>query len=49
MYAGVYQSRQRRPGFDVDVCFGGRIAVTLIRVAGDPVDLPHLLPPARIE
>jgi 5'-nucleotidase len=33
-YAGDYQSRARRPGFDVDVCFGGRIAVTLIRIAG---------------
>ena len=32
-YAGDYQARLRRPGSDVDVCFGGRIAVTLIRVA----------------
>jgi 5'-nucleotidase len=37
-YAGNYQSRGRRPGFDVDVCFSGRIAVTLIRIAGDPPD-----------
>jgi 5'-nucleotidase len=37
VYAGNYQSRARRPGSDVDVCFGGRIALTLIRLA--PVDL----------
>ena len=37
-YAGDYQSRGRRPGFDVDVCFGGRIAVSLIRIAGDPLE-----------
>jgi 5'-nucleotidase len=36
-YAGVYQSRARRPGFDVDVCFSGHIAVSLIRVGGDPL------------
>jgi 5'-nucleotidase len=39
VYAGDYQSRQRLPGRDVDICFGGRIAVTLIRVAGDPPEL----------
>jgi 5'-nucleotidase len=38
-YAGDYQSRRRRPGFDVDVCFGGRIAVTLIRVSANPLEL----------
>jgi 5'-nucleotidase len=27
-YAGVYAHRTRCPGTDVDVCFGGRIAVT---------------------
>jgi 5'-nucleotidase len=32
IYNGDYQSRARRPLGDVDVCFGGRIAVTLIRV-----------------
>jgi 5'-nucleotidase len=31
-YRGVYQERARRPSSDVDVCFGGRIAVTLIRM-----------------
>ncbi len=31
-YCGDYQSRARVPGQDVDVCFGGRIAVTLIRL-----------------
>ena len=32
MYSGNYQSRARRPRSDVNACFGGRIAVTLIRV-----------------
>jgi len=32
VYTGDYQTRARRRGCDVDVCFGGRIAVTLIRV-----------------
>jgi 5'-nucleotidase len=32
VYTGNYQSRARRPLSDVDVCFGGQIAVTLIRV-----------------
>lgn len=41
IYAGDYQSRGRRPGFDVDVCFGGRIAVSLIRIAGHPIDASH--------
>jgi 5'-nucleotidase len=31
VYAGDYQTRVRRPGSDVEVCFGGRIAVTVIR------------------
>ncbi len=31
-YCGDYQQRQRRPGADVEVCFGGRIAVSLVRV-----------------
>jgi 5'-nucleotidase len=31
-YAGDYQSRARVAGSDVDVCFGGRIAVTLVRL-----------------
>jgi len=35
VYAAVYQERRRRPGCDVEVCFGGRISVTLIR-APDP-------------
>ena len=29
-YNGVYQDRKRQPGHDVDVCFGGCIAVTLL-------------------
>lgn len=31
-YCGVYQKRGRTPGHDVDVCFGGQIAVSLIRL-----------------
>ncbi|MEP6955667.1 MAG: 5'/3'-nucleotidase SurE, partial [Chthoniobacterales bacterium] len=31
-YAGDYTLRGRTPGADVDVCFGGRIAVTKIRL-----------------
>jgi 5'-nucleotidase len=31
-YAGDYQLRQRTPGADVDICFGGRIAVTAVRL-----------------
>lgn len=31
-YAGVYQQRGRTPGTDVDVCFGGRIAVTRLQL-----------------
>ncbi len=34
VYDGNYHGRARRPGRDVDVCFGGQIAVTRI-----PVDL----------
>jgi len=31
-YAGDYQLRHRKPGADVDICFGGRIAVTAVRL-----------------
>ncbi len=31
-FAGEYQLRHRAPGCDVDVCFGGRIAVTSVRL-----------------
>jgi 5'-nucleotidase len=31
-YVSDYHNRRRVPGGDVDVCFGGRIAVTLIRL-----------------
>jgi 5'-nucleotidase len=33
VYAGDYQARVRRPGYDVDVCFAGQIAVTLLRAS----------------
>jgi 5'-nucleotidase len=32
VYAGDYQSRDRLPDADVAVCFGGKIAVSLIRI-----------------
>jgi len=31
-YDGIYHSRARTAGADVDVCFGGRIAITTIRL-----------------
>ena len=31
-YCGSYQKRPRKPGTDIDVCFGGRIAVTPLRL-----------------
>jgi 5'-nucleotidase len=31
-FAGDYTLRKRTPGADVDVCFGGRIAVTAVRL-----------------
>ncbi|MEM8672585.1 MAG: 5'/3'-nucleotidase SurE [Cyanobacteria bacterium P01_G01_bin.67] len=31
-YQGEYAKRARNPGTDVDICFGGNIAVTLIRL-----------------
>ncbi len=31
-YQGVYHDRARRTASDVDVCFGGRIAVSLVRL-----------------
>jgi len=30
---GDYHARPRSPGHDVDVCFGGRVALTLLRLA----------------
>jgi 5'-nucleotidase len=40
VYAAVYQERLRRPGCDVDVCFGGQIAVTLIGAPAPDFALP---------
>ncbi|MDY7014117.1 MAG: 5'/3'-nucleotidase SurE, partial [Cyanobacteriota bacterium] len=31
-YQGKYEKRDRTPGTDVDVCFGGNIAVTQLGV-----------------
>jgi 5'-nucleotidase len=31
-YAGDYRLRHQTPGADVDICFGGRIAITAIRL-----------------
>jgi 5'-nucleotidase len=38
VYDAVYQTRMRRPGHDVDVCFSGQIAVTAISVDGAQTD-----------
>ena len=35
-YAGDFHARPRRPGHDVDVCFGGRVAVSEIHLPGSP-------------
>lgn len=32
LYNGDYQTRERIPGADVDVCFNGQIAVTVLRL-----------------
>jgi 5'-nucleotidase len=34
VYSGDYQARRRCPGGDVEVCFGGQIAVTRLRLEG---------------
>jgi 5'-nucleotidase len=34
LYCGEYRGRARTPGRDVDVCFGGRIAVTRLLLGG---------------
>jgi 5'-nucleotidase len=39
-YSGDYQARARRAGSDVEVCFGGSIAVTLVRLLGATADSP---------
>ncbi len=44
-YAGNYQSRARKAHTDVDVCFGGRIAVSLIR-AFNPVATSSVTAPS---
>lgn len=31
-YAGAYSLRERTPGADVDLCFGGRITITTVRL-----------------
>ncbi len=40
VYSGNYQARERRPHHDVDVCFGGSIAISKVRVLAsvDPLD-----------
>ncbi len=32
IYSGIYHDRPRKPGSDIDVCFGGRIAITELRL-----------------
>lgn len=43
-YAGEYSKRARDPGSDVDVCFSGNIAVTQIRVWGQPENVALFQP-----
>jgi len=43
-YSGDYHSRARRPHSDVDVCFSGRIAVTLIRLDEAQRDSATIVP-----
>ena len=40
VYEAVYQERPRQPGRDVDVCLGGRVAVTklVLDIAGEAVN-----------
>jgi 5'-nucleotidase len=40
VYDAVYQERPRQPGRDVDVCLGGRVAVTklVLDIAGEAVN-----------
>ncbi|HEV3164448.1 MAG TPA: hypothetical protein VGZ22_10520, partial [Isosphaeraceae bacterium] len=45
-YKGDYQSRARRPGADIAVCFGGQIAVTRIRLYPPEDALVTVIPPA---
>ncbi|MDX2035930.1 MAG: 5'/3'-nucleotidase SurE [Isosphaeraceae bacterium] len=44
IYSGDYQRRERVAGFDVDVCFSGKIAVSLVQVTCslDPSCVPGL-------
>jgi 5'-nucleotidase len=42
-YAGDYHNRPRRAGYDVDVCMGGRIAVSQLHLDG----LPSARPPSH--
>lgn len=37
-YNGNYHGRERIAGADVEVCFGGRIAVSLVRILPDPAE-----------
>jgi 5'-nucleotidase len=41
VYAGDYHSRSRHEGSDVDVCFKGRIAATMVRVVCSAHPTPH--------
>jgi 5'-nucleotidase len=36
VYTGDYQRRSRMPGLDVEVCFGGAVSATLVRVWAQP-------------
>jgi 5'-nucleotidase len=44
VYAGNYQSRDRKAGGDVATCFEGNIAVSLVRVADTTLSMPIARP-----
>ena len=44
VYAGNYQSRDRRAGGDVATCFDGNISVSLVRVADTILSMPSRRP-----
>lgn len=48
-YAGEYSKRARDPGADVDVCFGGNIAVTQIQLWGKSEEIsPSFIDPIKL-
>ena len=50
-YDGDYQGRARVPGADVETCFGGRVAITRLRILPEPAEAaaerPEVVPMPR--